>query len=101
MHRRQQGLPSAAGDRVTVSDSASSDRPTALDFPDCRACQMWKDAGASWPRPCKRHYGPFPDGWPDVPSLIVTLDGKVTMAAPLMDARQSFDVGPYKVWITR
>lgn len=30
--------------------------PTAKDFPDCRECQMWRDAGASWPRPCKKHY---------------------------------------------
>jgi hypothetical protein len=31
--------------------------PTAFDHPDCRACQMWEDAGASWPRPCAEHYG--------------------------------------------
>lgn len=31
--------------------------PLATDFPKCRACRMWKDAGASWPRPCAKHYG--------------------------------------------
>jgi len=44
---------------------------------------------------------PFPDGWPTVPSLTVTRNGRVILAAPLMDDHQSFDVGPYKVWVTR
>lgn len=35
----------------------SSRVPTALDFPDCSRCQSWRDAGASWPRPCAEHYG--------------------------------------------
>ena len=35
--------------------------PTAHDFPDCVACQMWEDAEASWPRPCRLHYGGEPD----------------------------------------
>lgn len=43
---------------------------------------------------------PFPDGWPSVPSLTVTLDGRACLSAPLVNDRQSFDVGPYKVWIT-
>ena len=29
---------------------------SAHDFPDCIPCQMWRDAGASWPRPCLTHY---------------------------------------------
>lgn len=44
---------------------------------------------------------PFPDGWPNVPSITVTLDGKPIMSAPLLDDRQTFNVGPYKVWVTR
>lgn len=44
---------------------------------------------------------PFPDGWPTVPALTVTLDGRVILAAPLMDERQSFAVGPYKVWVNK
>lgn len=38
------------------TDQPTTAAPTALDFPDCRPCQMWEDAGASWPRPCKKHY---------------------------------------------
>ena len=45
---------------LDVDGDSLRDVPTALDFPDCRACQMWKDAGASWPRPCKKHYGGEP-----------------------------------------
>lgn len=42
---------------MTRPTSGSHDRLlTADDFPDCEACQMWRDAGASWPRPCFRHY---------------------------------------------
>jgi len=43
---------------------------------------------------------PFPDGWPEVPSLTVTLDGKPVMSAPLMDGRHVFEVGPFRVWVT-
>lgn len=42
------------------SSAAYGAVPTAEDFPDCRACQMWRDAGASWPRPCRQHYGGEP-----------------------------------------
>lgn len=36
------------------------DVPTARDHPDCVDCQAWEDAGASWPRPCSKHYGGEP-----------------------------------------
>lgn len=42
---------------------------------------------------------PFVDGWPTSPALTVTLNGKPILAAPLMNERQSFFVGPYKVWV--
>lgn len=43
-----------------MPDPTHTTVPTALDFPDCRPCQMWRDAGASWPRPCKQHYNGEP-----------------------------------------
>lgn len=46
---------------IYAERASHADRvPTALDFPNCRACRMWEDAGASWPRPCKQHYGGEP-----------------------------------------
>ena len=44
---------------------------------------------------------PFVDGWPNVPSITVTLDGKAVMSAPLLDRRAFFDVGPYRVWVNK
>ena len=69
-------------------------------FTGGRGCWVGDDATCPM-RPKTEAAAPFPDGWPTVPAITVTRDGRVVVAAPLMDDRQVIEVGPYKIWVNR
>lgn len=48
---------------------------------DCPKCAKWKEAGASWPRPCKEHAAPRPPVSPEVEGLVARLRKKAQGAA--------------------